>query len=72
MCEIHINLKEKALVRSKDGEVIRPSCWYDLISYHSYLIDTSEEKEAKELLKKVFKGEKVISDMIRKNQERSK
>jgi len=68
MCHIKINLEEKALVNTKTAQILRPSCFDTLAVYHAYLIATREHHEADELLKKVFKGEKVISDMIAKAQ----
>jgi len=61
---IHINLKEQALVNSETGEILRPSCWVDLIAYHNYLISRDKKSAAQSMLQEVFKGEKVISKMI--------
>lgn len=63
MCVI-LNTKEKALVDSITGDILRPSCFDDLVAYHSYLIGIGKSKEAKTLLKDVFKGEKIISNMV--------
>jgi hypothetical protein len=69
MCKIKINHKEKALVNCKTAEIIRPTCFDSLAALHSYLCGLKREDEADEILKKVFRGEKVISDMIEKAQE---
>lgn len=70
MCHIKINLEEKALVNTKTAQILRPSCFDTLVIYHAYLISTQEHQQADDLLKKVFKGEKVISDMINQAQKR--
>ena len=68
MC-IKLNLKEKALVNCKTGELIRPSCFDSLAPLYSYLVEKRREKEAEDLLKRVFKGEKVITKMIERSQK---
>jgi hypothetical protein len=68
MCHIKINLEEKALVNTKTAQILRPSCFDTLAVYHAYLISTNEHASADDLLKKVFKGEKVITDMINQAQ----
>jgi len=65
MC-IYIDSKNRALVNSKTGESVYPDCFDDLIAYHAYLIASKHPKQACEKLKDVFKGEKVISEMIMK------
>jgi len=62
MCKYFLNEKEKCIVRSKDGEIMRPSCIDDVILYHAYL--GADSKEAQHLLKDIFHGEKVISKMV--------
>lgn len=71
MChaKIKINMKERALVNCKTAELCYPSCFDTLAVYHSYLIGRGRVEEADELLKKVFKGEKVISKMIENAQK---
>jgi len=66
MCKIVINLKERALVNLKTGEVIRPSCFDDLAALHNYMLQSGKgyEKQAEQMLKDVFKGEKVITKMV--------
>lgn len=61
---IHINQKEKALVDSETGQLLRPTCFMDLIAYHSYLIGKKKFAAAQGVLQDVFKGEMVISKMI--------
>ena len=68
MC-IKINLKERALVDCGTGDIVWPSCWEHLIPYHEYLVQDGQKSQAKQLLKRVFKGEKVISDMIKSSQD---
>ena len=68
MCHIKINHEEKALINTKTAQVLRPSCFDTLVLYHSYLLSKHDQKHADEILKKVFKGEKVISDMIHQAQ----
>ena len=65
MCRIKINQKEKALVDGKTGEILRPSCFDELSAVHSYLLGFQRIKEADDLLKRVFEGEMVISNMIK-------
>jgi len=62
---IYIDSKHKALVCSKTGDKVYPSCFNDLIQYHSYLLTSKHPEEAPKKLKAVFKGEKVVSDMIK-------
>jgi len=65
MCKYHLNHLERGIVCSDTGEIVRPSCWVDLVPYYSYLVGLKgHKKDANCLLKRVFKGEKVISDMI--------
>lgn len=59
-----LNTAEKILVNGDTGEVIRPSCYDDLSSYHFYLVGRGHHAAAQSLLRDVFKGEKVISKMI--------
>ena len=64
MC-ILIDTKHKALVDSKTGKKVYPSCFDDLIAYHSYLLGSKHPKQACQALEDVFKGEKLISKMIK-------
>jgi len=59
-----INEKEKAIINAKNGDVIRPSCFDDLVLYHNYVLGTDGEKAAMQILKRVVQGEKVISNMV--------
>jgi hypothetical protein len=68
-CKIKINREEKALVNGHSGEVLRPDCFDTLVLYHSYLVQRGYQDRADEILRRVFKGEKVISDMIKQAQE---
>ena len=61
---IILNKEEGCLVNLKNGNILTPDCMVDLISYHTYLIDSKKEKEASKLLNDVWNGEKVISNMI--------
>lgn len=63
MC-ILINREERALIDSKTGQIVRPSCFDDLVAYHAYLISGKNNKLANQVLKDVFAGEKVISNMV--------
>lgn len=67
---ILINLKEKALVNSETGDVIRPTCWDSLVPYHAYLVGRGHPGPAQSMLEKVFAGEKVITKMIELAQKR--
>lgn len=66
MC-IYIDSQNKALINSKSGKSVHPSCWDDLVQYHAYLLTSKHPEHAQQVLKNVFKGEKVISDMIKHN-----
>ena len=61
---IFINEKEKCLIDSKTGEIIRPQCYQDLIAYHAYLLSKNRKSCAQSILKDIVAGEKVISKMI--------
>jgi hypothetical protein len=67
MCKYVLNTKEKCIVSTK-GEIMRPSCIEDVISLHAYYLGCGEKDEAQHLLKRVFKGEKVITKMIQNMQ----
>jgi len=69
MCKIKINHKEKALINTKTAEVFRPSCFDTMALLHSYYLDRGYHDKADELLRRIFKGEKVISEMIEKAQK---
>lgn len=66
---IHINTKEKVLVDSETGEIIRPSCYDYLVQYHAYLRSRNHHSAAQAVLAEVFKGEKVITKMIENSQK---
>ena len=66
---IHINAKERALVNSETGEVIRPSCYDTLVQYISYLEGRSHPRMAQDVLNRVFEGERVISKMVENSQK---
>jgi hypothetical protein len=68
MCKIKINHKEKALVNCKTGEILHPSCFDDLSLLHNYMVQDGNASGADELLERVFKGEKVITNMIEEAQ----
>lgn len=69
MCKYIINEKEQCIVQTDTGDIFRPACIVDLIAYHAYLLSSGKVKQAKELLKDIAKGEKVISKMISRMQE---
>ena len=62
---IILNKEELCLINLKNGKILRPDCMVDLISYHTYLIDSKKEKEAAKLLSDIWKGEKTISNMAK-------
>lgn len=67
-----INEKERCIVNAKNGDIIRPACFDDLILYYNYVQSTDGEKAATQLLKRVSQGEKVISDMVAYNSSQEK
>ena len=71
MCRYHINLKEQCLIDGKTGEILRPSCFSDLSALYSYMVSAGEQTQADEMIKEVFKGEKVITKMIERYHERT-
>ncbi|HET8688530.1 MAG TPA: hypothetical protein VFM18_18105 [Methanosarcina sp.] len=64
MCRYHINTKERCLIDGKTGEILRPSCYDDLVMLCAY----EGDKDAQEILRQVFKGEKVITKMVERFQ----
>ena len=66
---ILLNLKEKALINSETGELVRPLCWDSLAPYYSYLLDRGHPGPAQSMLLQVFGGEKIISKMIECSQK---
>jgi hypothetical protein len=73
MCKYVLNTKEKCIVSTK-GEIMRPSCIDDVIALHAYYLGCGEKDDAQHLLRRVFKGEKVITKMIQgmQNEVKSK
>jgi hypothetical protein len=69
VCRYKINLTERGVVDGKTGEVLRPACFDTLSAYHSYLIGSGKKDVADDLLRRLFKGEKVISNMIEQAQK---
>lgn len=65
---VFLNHKEKAIVDGATGEVYRPACWIDLSAYVGYLEGINQSEKAQDLLRKVLKGERVITDMHEKAQ----
>jgi len=59
----------KALVDGSNGDVYRPSCWHDLAAYVAYLESTDEHDKAQKIMRRVLKGEKVITNMIDASQK---
>lgn len=61
---IIINNKEKALVDSLTGNIVRPTCFDTLAQYYSYLVSKGHYEPAQRMLQEVVKGENFISKMI--------
>jgi len=61
---IHINLKEKALVSSETGKLVRPECFDSLVIYHAYLVGRNHAAFAQKMLQEVFAGSQYISKMV--------
>ncbi len=55
---------DRAIVNNSTHERIHPACFTDLAPYYSYLLGTKGERQSQNLLRDVFHGEKVISNMI--------
>jgi len=60
----HLDPAEKAVVKDTTGEKMYPSCFDDLAIYYSYVCGTEGVAEGQKVLKAVFKGEKVISNLV--------
>ena len=69
MTKILINLKEKCLIDSKTGDIVRPECWDDMVVYYTYLLGSRHHAAAQHLLHDVFDGKKVITKMIMDSQQ---
>jgi hypothetical protein len=71
MCtKYFINHQEKAIVCGETGELLRPTCWNDLVLYHSYILGTEKNKKAaNQLLRDVFRGEMVMTNMAKRVQD---
>ena len=65
MC-ILIDYQHKALINSKSGEKVYPKCFDDLMSYCAYLNSSGKhgEEQAEQRLKDVFKGERVMTELV--------
>lgn len=61
---ILINEKEKALVNSEDGDIVRPTCWDQLHGYYNYLKTSGKPAQAQTVLDDVYKGELVMTQMV--------
>lgn len=68
MCIIKINYEERALIDTRDGEVLRPSCFDSLAALYSYKKQKGWDQAADDMLLRVFEGEKVITNMEREAQ----
>ena len=66
MC-ILIDYKHKALVDSKSGEKVHPACFDDLMQLCAYLNTSGKhgEEQAQQRLKDVFRGEKVMTELVK-------
>lgn len=62
---IQINLENKSLFDKKTNQLVYPSCFVDLVAYHSYLISS---KQAQQILRDAFDGKLVITHMIQSAQ----
>jgi hypothetical protein len=72
MCKVRylLNDEEKAIVDTHTGKLSRPSCYDTLAPYHCYLYGLKgHKKDAQHLLRDIFNGEQVISNMIRDSQQ---
>lgn len=67
-----LNPENKSVVKNDTGEEFFPSCYNDLSQYYSYICGTESNTEGQKVLKAVFKGEKVISNLIKYAQEHGK
>jgi hypothetical protein len=66
---ILINEKEKVLIDSNTGDIVRPTCWENLHPYYLYLKHGTAPGKAQSLLDDVFRGELVITKMIEHHQK---
>lgn len=60
-----LSLNEKAVVKDSTGEKMFPNCFADLAPYYSYVLGSKGKKQAQQVLRSVFNGEQVISDLIK-------
>lgn len=58
-----VDFKHKALIDSKSGDKAFPTCFDELMDYHAYLLNSKHPNEAQRILKRVFEGELVITNM---------
>lgn len=66
MC-ILLNTKEKILIDSKTGDIVKPSCFDGISQYVSYYKNKYRTDDGVQRhLKKIFKGEMKLADMIEK------
>lgn len=70
--QYHLNLEDRSVEKDGTGEKIFPTCFNDLALYYSYVCGTEGVAEGQKVLKAVFKGEKVISNLIKFAQEHGK
>ena len=64
-----LNDETKSIVKEVTGESFVVSCYDDLRQYYAYIVGKSGHIEGQKMLKNVFKGEKVIQDLIKHAQE---
>ena len=68
MSEYSLDVTTKSVVRVSNGEQYHISCYDDLAPYYAYLSGKFGHDAAQKMLKNVFNGEKVMSELIERTQ----
>ena len=69
MTNYTLNDDTKTIIKDSTGESFIVSCYDDLKPYYSYIVGKTGHAEGQKMLKNVFKGEKVMKDLIERTQK---
>lgn len=58
----------QAVIKNENGESYHINCYEDLKPYYAYISGKRGHETAQKMLENVFKGEKVMSELIERTQ----
>jgi hypothetical protein len=68
MTEYRLVDETRTILKVDTNTHIPVSCYDDLKPYYAYVVGKNGHQEGQKMLKNVFKGEKVIADLIEQTQ----